>query len=72
VRIVRTTAAFERDLKRVEKQGKNTDLLFDLVEIIQNGEPLPAKCKDHPLHHDKAGKRDCHISPDWLLIYERN
>lgn len=72
MRIIRMSSAFDRDVRRLEKQGKDANTLFDIVEMIRDGKPLPEKHKDHPLRHDKAGKRDCHISPDWVLIYHRN
>jgi mRNA interferase YafQ len=40
-----------------------------LIEFLAAGKPLPARCRDHPLKGEFAGFRDCHIEPDWLLIY---
>ena len=53
-----------------KKQGKNLDKLFDVVERLANGKTLEAKYRDHDLSGDYKGCRECHIDPDWLLIYE--
>lgn len=60
-----------RDLKLAKKQGKDTDKLFDIVEKLANGEKLEDKYRDHSLTGDYKGCRECHIEPDWLLIYEK-
>ncbi len=60
---------FKKDLKRLMKQGKNRKLLDDIIELLQHKEPLPQKNRDHSLVGDYKGYRECHISPDWLLIY---
>ena len=54
----------------MEKRGYNMTLLDDVVKKLSNGEILPAKHHDHPLHGDKRGYRDCHIQGDWVLIYK--
>lgn len=67
---IRFTGQFKKDLKLAKKQGKNLDKLFDVVERLANGEVLEAKYRDHGLSGDYKGCRECHIDPDWLLIYE--
>jgi mRNA interferase YafQ len=67
---VRTTTAFERDLRRVNKQGKDLDKLETIVDILQDREKLPARCHPHPLRGIWAGHWDCHVEPDWLLLYK--
>lgn len=67
---IRFTGQFKKDLKLAKKQGKNLDKLFDVVERLANGEVLEAKYRDHDLSGDYKGCRECHIDPDWLLIYE--
>lgn len=67
---VKPTTKFQRDLKRVHKRGYDISLLTDIIKKLANGEQLPEKNKDHPLSGDYAGCRECHITPDWLLIYE--
>ena len=67
---IRFTGQFKKDLKLAKKQGKNLDKLFDVVERLANGEVLEAKYRDHDLSGDYNDCRECHIDPDWLLIYE--
>jgi mRNA interferase YafQ len=61
---------FKKDLKLLQKRGKNLAKLFDLIEILQNDGVLPPKCRPHILSGDWAGFWELHIEPDWLLIYE--
>jgi mRNA interferase YafQ len=68
--IVLTTRAFERDLRRVRKQGKNLDKLEDVVNALQEGTRLPARFRPHVLRGDWSGHWDCHVEPDWLLLYK--
>ena len=67
---VRPTTKFQKDLKRIQKRGYNIDLLTDVIKKLANGESLPEKNKDHVLIGDFVGCRECHITPNWLLIYE--
>ena len=67
---VRFTGQFKKDLKLSQKQGKDVEKLFAVVEKLANGEPLDDKYRDHALTGDYNGCRECHIEPDWLLIYE--
>ena len=60
---------FKKDLKKITKQGKNRKLLDSVIEKLQRQEPLPQKNRDHALIGDYSGYRECHITPDWLLIY---
>jgi mRNA interferase YafQ len=64
-----TTTAFEKDLRRVRKQGKDVDKIEAVVNLLQEQIPLPTRCHAHPLRGDWAGCWDCHIEPDWLLLY---
>jgi mRNA interferase YafQ len=68
-RILLTTTAFEKDLRRVEKQGKDLDKLEEVVNLLQTQQPLPSRCRPHTLRGIWAGHWDCHIKPDWLLLY---
>jgi len=63
------TAQFKKDMKRQLRQGKDQKKLIAVVEILLAGRPLPAKHKDHPLKGSWRGRQDCHIEPDWILIY---
>ena len=67
---VKFTSQFKKDLKLAEKQGKNTDRLFDIVGQLAAGETLDAKYRDHSLTGAYRDCRECHIEPDWLLIYQ--
>ncbi len=60
---------FKKDLKLAKKQGKNLDLLKKVITLLMSGEELPQKYKDHTLIGNYASTRECHIQPDWLLIY---
>lgn len=68
--IIRPTTKFQRDLKRIQKRGYDISLLTDIIKKLANGEPLPEKNRDHNLSGDYSGCRECHITPDWLLVYE--
>ncbi len=67
---VKFTNQFKKDLKLAKKQGKDIEKLFAAIEMLANGEALPAKYRDHDLTGDYKGCRECHIEPDWLLVYE--
>ena len=60
---------FKRDLKLAAKRGYDLNLLDEIVEKLANREPLPEKNRDHGLTGDYIGFRECHIQPDWLLVY---
>ncbi len=64
-----TTAAFKRDYKLAIRQGLKISLLEDVVAALAMGEQLPEKNRDHALTGNWEGHRECHILPDWLLIY---
>ncbi len=68
---IKRTTQFKKDVKLMLKQGKNLQNLLDIVEKLQKDMPLPEKCHDHALSGNWYGKRECHIDPDWLLIYEK-
>lgn len=67
---VKFTSQFKKDLKLAKKQQKSLDKLFEVIDILSNGNPLDAKYHDHELTGNYKGTRECHIEPDWLLIYE--
>ena len=69
---VKTMTQFRRDLKLAKKRGLQLPDLFDVVEKLSNDEPLPELNRDHALHGDYEGYRECHISPDWLLVYVKD
>ena len=61
--------SFKKDLKTISKRGYDLEKLNDIVDKLANLEPLPEKNRDHSLTGDYTGFRECHIQPDWLLIY---
>jgi mRNA interferase YafQ len=63
-------AQFRRDVKLAEKRGKNMAKLREVILLLIEGAPLPARYRDHSLGGDWKHYRDCHIEPDWLLIYK--
>ena len=65
-----TTRAFKKDLKRIRKRGYNLKLMGLVISDLLKGIPLDEKYKDHALTGNWTGYRECHILPDWLLIYE--
>ena len=64
------TTRIKKQLKLLEKRGYNMNLFKEVVGMLIDGVPLPPKYKDHPLRGDRRGYRDCHIQPDWVLIYK--
>lgn len=67
---IRPTTKFQKDLKRAQRRGYDLSLLTAVVRKLADGENLPEKNRDHSLGGDYTGCRECHITPDWLLIYE--
>ncbi|HIY02633.1 MAG TPA: type II toxin-antitoxin system YafQ family toxin [Candidatus Blautia faecipullorum] len=65
-----TSGKFKKDLKMCSKRGYNLKLLEDIVNTLRIPEKLPEKNKDHYLTGNYKGRKECHIAPDWLLIYE--
>ena len=66
------TSNFKKQYKKVIKQGKDEKKFLAILNKLANLEPLEAKYKDHYLYNDKHYNncRECHIEPDWLLIYQ--
>ena len=63
------TSKFKKDYKLAIKRNKNIELLDDIIRMLSKGETLPEKNQDHALSGNWTGFRECHITPDWLLIY---
>lgn len=63
------TGQFKKDFKRIRKQGKDLGDLRSLLETLVQGKPLPQQYRDHNLSGRWNKHRECHIAPDWLLIY---
>ncbi len=69
---VKFTTQFKKDLKLAKKQNKDIDCLFDVVEQLANDIPLDVKYRDHSLTGNYASYRECHIEPDWILVYKKD
>ena len=67
---VKPTTRFQKDLKRAQRRGYNIDLLAKVIKILAAGEQLQEKYRDHDLTGNYVGCRECHVAPDWLLVYE--
>lgn len=65
------TSRFKKDLKLAKKQGRNIEKLFAIIEKLAKGEILDERYRDHSLVGSYKGTRECHIEPDFLLIYEK-
>ena len=61
---------FKKEYKRIVKRGYDIRLLEEVISILAENRPLPQKYRDHSLSGDYSGCRECHITPDWLLIYQ--
>ena len=68
---IKYTTQFKKDYKLAKRQNKDIQLLKDLVDLLADGRPLPEKYNDHPLQGNWKGFRECHILPDWRLIYKQ-
>lgn len=65
----KTTSQFRKDLKKIKKQNLDMSLLNSVISTLLDGKPLDKKYCDHALKGNYIGFRECHIRPDWLLIY---
>ena len=67
-----TSNKFNKQLKKIVKQGKDIKKLTNVIKLLANGEMLDAKYRDHALSDNKYFRncRECHIEPDWLLVYK--
>ena len=62
---------FLKDLKLAKRRGLDLKDLSDVTDLLQEGKARPEKCRDHVLTGNYKGYRECHINPDWLLIYKK-
>ena len=70
-KIVRSSS-YKRDYRLAIRQGKDISRLEKAIDILAGGEILPAEYNDHPLKGTHKGLRECHIAPDWLLMYKKD
>ena len=66
---IKTTTQFKKDFKLAKRRNRNMKLLKEIIDKLANGEPLEEKYRDHALTGNWLGHRECHIQPDWLLVY---
>ncbi len=67
---IKYETTFKKDFKRIVRRGYDIRLLENVIEMLANGQVLPEKYRDHSLIGDYADCRECHITPDWLLVYK--
>lgn len=68
-RVPRTSGRFERDVKLMRRRGKDLARLGRIMQELIDEQPLETSRRDHPLVGTHVGRRECHVEPDWLLIY---
>jgi len=68
---VRYSTKFKKDFKVIVKRGYDISLFEEVLNLLREEKPLPEKYSDHALKGDYIGHRECHITPDWLLIYKK-
>ena len=67
---IRFSSQFKKDLKLAKKQNRNINKLYEVIYLLADGKKLDEKYRDHALGGNFKGTRECHIEPDWILIYE--
>jgi mRNA interferase YafQ len=70
MRSLKTTKQFERDLRQAKRRRKDLDKLWAIVELLMRGAALPARCRRHKLSGEGDRLWECHLEPDWLLIWD--
>ena len=70
MKTIRQTSQFKKDVKRMQKRGKNFNEFKEIIEKLENEQKLEPKYRDHMLVGEYKGSRECHVTPNWLLIYE--
>jgi mRNA interferase YafQ len=69
---IETTSEFERNIKLIKKRDWDISLLKSIILLLEQGQQLPIHCKNHKLSGNMKGIWDCHIQPDWLLLYQKD
>lgn len=70
--VVRATKQYRKDVKRLTNSGYDRQKLEAVIDLLASGITLPDRYRDHPLHGALEGRRECHIAPDWLLLYRKD
>jgi mRNA interferase YafQ len=68
---IKTSRKFVKDVKLAVRRGLDIEKLLAIVALLSQDEPLPENCRDHILKGNYRGYHECHIEPDWLLIYDK-
>ncbi len=68
--LIERTTRFKREYRLAKRRGQNIDRLHSVIFSLANGEELSPEYKDHALAGEYMGCRECHIAPDWLLVYQ--
>lgn len=69
---IKFTGEFKRQMKMCERRGYDMELLRDAIRILSTEGKLPEKYLPHQLHGDRKGQWECHIQPNWLLVWKQN
>lgn len=69
---LKPTSTFKKELRQAKKRNLDLSLLWEIIGLLADDKALPEKNKDHALHGNLEGFRECHILPDWLLIYQKD
>ena len=64
------TSRFKKEYRLMQRRGADMELLHRVIDLLAQGKPLPEKHRDHAMTGNFAGTRECHVKPDWLLIYQ--
>ena len=69
---LKTSKQYDRDVKLAKRRGLDIEKLLEVIKLLRNDEPLPANLHNHLLSVDYKGYWECHVTPDWLLLYEKD
>ncbi|MBQ6192814.1 MAG: type II toxin-antitoxin system YafQ family toxin [Prevotella sp.] len=69
---LKTSKQYDRDVKLAKRRGLDIEKLLEVIKLLRNDEPLPANLHNHLLSGDYKGYWECHVTPDWLLLYEKD
>ncbi|MEG0852943.1 MAG: type II toxin-antitoxin system YafQ family toxin [Angelakisella sp.] len=69
---IKPSSRFQKDVKLAQKRGYRIELLTQTIKLLAEGSALPERYKNHALSGNYAGCYECHILPDWLLVYEKD
>ena len=64
------TSRFKKEYRLMQRRGEDMELLHRIIDLLAQGKPLPEKHRDHAMTGNFAGTRECHVKPDWLLVYQ--